>query len=82
MRTPHCKEWRLKERLSVRSQHAYIGHRQKFFIEIQFILDALIPADVKMPADQMRGRLDGGLDGDLRYNIGENLAFFIILNTS
>ena len=80
MRTVYGKEGRLEERLSLCVKHVDICHCDEIFVLVEFILDALIPADVDPSAQQVHGRLNGGLHGYLGNDIRKDLALLVIFN--
>ena len=80
MLTIYCQERRLKQDMPIRGDDIDVGDRQELFVPVELVFDALIAPNVNVPAQQMRGRLYGCIDGMLGDDIGENLAFFIVFD--
>jgi hypothetical protein len=74
------KKRRLEENLAIHSQDADIRNGNEFIALVELILDALVPADVNVPAHQVFCRLHCGGDWSFGDNIGKSLALFIIFN--
>jgi hypothetical protein len=74
------EEWRLEKNLPIGSQHTYLGNGQEFLIQVELILDALVPTNMDAPAHQVLCRLYGCVNGPLRDNVCKYLALFIVFN--
>src|SRR5512141_1285835 len=79
MGSTHSQERRLKKDLPVIPENTDICERNEVLAQIQFIDNTLVAADVNTSAQHMHGGLDRGIDCDLRDNVGEYLAFIIII---
>jgi hypothetical protein len=70
----------LEENLPSLSQDADICNGDEFIIQVELILDALVPADVNIAAQQMGCRLYRRVNGPFGNYVGKSFAFFIIFN--
>jgi hypothetical protein len=66
--------------LTIRAENIHIGDGEKVFMDIQLILNALVPAHVYIATHQMGGGLYGSRYGDLGHNICEYFAFIVVFN--
>src|SRR5512139_3618351 len=74
------QEGSLEQDLPVSVEDAYIRDGDELIVQVQFILNSLIPSYVYISAQQLLGCLHGGVDGLLGNNVRKPLAFIIIFN--
>ena len=70
----------MENNLSICAEDVGIGDRQEAFIQIQLILDALVPAYVNIATQQMRCGLYRSQHGCFGNNVCKNFALVVIFD--
>src|ERR1051325_1453152 len=78
--TFHGQKRRMENNLSIRALDIDISDGQELLIRVQFILDALVSANMDLAMHEVCRGLDDSLYRYLGNNICKDLALFIIFN--